>query len=196
MKYYSQFGEDEWLQKNGKIKEGGFYVDAGAGHAKLHSNTYLLERWFGWNGLCIDADARNGRAIMEFREALFTPVAVGPKDGEILTMYTAHSPDITTASENPPKGFRGNFKVPAFRLETILGWFDVKKVHLLSIDIEGLESAVLRDFDLKKYGVEIAIVEYKSVAGGNNSAEILEIMTKQGYKRIHATHNNLIFEPA
>ena len=39
-----------------KDRKGGIFVDVGAFHAKDGSNTYRLERDFGWTGLAIDAN--------------------------------------------------------------------------------------------------------------------------------------------
>jgi hypothetical protein len=49
---YSQAGQDEWVISH--IKQG-YYLEIGAYHPQLISNTYLLEQ-NGWEGLSIDID--------------------------------------------------------------------------------------------------------------------------------------------
>lgn len=54
MKYYSQFGEDEFLAP--LLPEKGWFVDVGAWDGKYLSNTFhFVEK--GWDGLEIEADA-------------------------------------------------------------------------------------------------------------------------------------------
>ena len=51
----SQFQQDLWaLQVNG-CKRGGYYVDIGANNGVHISNTYVLDHFQGWRGLCVDA---------------------------------------------------------------------------------------------------------------------------------------------
>lgn len=56
-KSYSQAGQDLWVidRLNGKV--GGSYLDCGANHPTLLSNTYLLESQYGWKGFLLDNDA-------------------------------------------------------------------------------------------------------------------------------------------
>src|SRR5690606_114765 len=58
LKYsYAFAGEDKVIEGllKPRITEPGFYVDVGANHPKLFSNTYGLYRK-GWRGICIDAN--------------------------------------------------------------------------------------------------------------------------------------------
>jgi len=50
--YYSQFGEDQILDKLLPEKKG-FFLDIGAGRPIRYSNTYLFYKR-GWNGILID----------------------------------------------------------------------------------------------------------------------------------------------
>ena len=54
-KYYSQWGEDLFIQEYFKDKEKGFYVDIGCFHPIMYSNTCLLFNK-GWSGINIDLD--------------------------------------------------------------------------------------------------------------------------------------------
>ena len=57
MKYYSQAGQDKWVDDFFKSKKDGYFLDIGAYDGIHLSNTYYLENELGWDGLCIDADA-------------------------------------------------------------------------------------------------------------------------------------------
>ena len=51
--YYSQWGEDLFIQKYFKDKIKGFYLDIGCFHPIMYSNTFLLFNK-GWSGINID----------------------------------------------------------------------------------------------------------------------------------------------
>jgi len=52
----SQMGQDLWaLSHAGCKKNRGYYVDIGSNSGEFISNTHLMDRVFGWGGLCVDA---------------------------------------------------------------------------------------------------------------------------------------------
>src|SRR5437763_2949890 len=58
-KFFSQKGQDRWVIENAfHHTRGGYFVEVGAGDGRTHSNTYALERDYGWRGVIIDACSR------------------------------------------------------------------------------------------------------------------------------------------
>ena len=56
MKYYSQINQDEYYINNIiSHKKNGRFLDIGAGDGILESNTYCLEKYLGWSGICVEA---------------------------------------------------------------------------------------------------------------------------------------------
>ena len=53
---YAQKGQDLWLLKFLQQQTGGFFVDLGASNGVISNNTFLLERRYGWRGICIEPD--------------------------------------------------------------------------------------------------------------------------------------------
>jgi hypothetical protein len=53
---YSQAGQDKWAFETLKELEGGHYLDIGANHPVIISNTYALETQKGWDGFLIEND--------------------------------------------------------------------------------------------------------------------------------------------
>ena len=51
---YSQFGQDLKVLSYHNNKSNGYFIEIGAGDGVLESNTYLLEKKYGWNGICVD----------------------------------------------------------------------------------------------------------------------------------------------
>lgn len=52
--FRSQFGQDFVFQKLGISNTPGYFVEVGANHPEVESNTFILEKVFGWTGLAID----------------------------------------------------------------------------------------------------------------------------------------------
>lgn len=54
--FTSQIGQDEWVVEVFKGKRGGTFLDVGCHETKNLSNTWALEKDFGWRGIAIDVD--------------------------------------------------------------------------------------------------------------------------------------------
>ena len=53
--YYSQDGQDRFLdQKFFKEKTAGTFIEVGANDGITYSNTYFLEKFRQWKGICIE----------------------------------------------------------------------------------------------------------------------------------------------
>ena len=53
---YSQVGQDDFVIETLNRKYGGVYVEIGAYHSKDISNTYLLEKDYGWSGVSFEIE--------------------------------------------------------------------------------------------------------------------------------------------
>src|SRR5262245_43652313 len=53
--FKGQKGQDRWvLMEVLRWQRGGFFLDLAAADGVTDSNTHVLERWFGWAGICIE----------------------------------------------------------------------------------------------------------------------------------------------
>ena len=84
-------------------------------------------------------------------------------------------------------------EVPSFTLETVLEKYNIHKIDILDIDVEGSELEVLDTFDYRKYNPRIIIIEYLTFGYIDNSKLILQHFEKMPYELIHTTCTNLIF---
>src|SRR5664280_1701555 len=52
--YFSQYRQDEFVDKFFNKKNAGFFIDIGAHDGVTFSNTFFLEKERGWSGICIE----------------------------------------------------------------------------------------------------------------------------------------------
>ena len=159
----------------------GFYVDVGAYHPKLFSNTYLFYKK-GWRGICIEPNPRMKKLFLIARPRdVFVSVGVGEnqelknsrnqgiKTKRVLEYFEFEDGAVNTFSaeqarknqEEAGRKLIGKRRIPVLPLKTILDRYLPKgqKIDLLSVDAEGMDLEVLRSNDWKKYRPEMIIAE-------------------------------------
>jgi len=193
---YAQSGEDviAWGELRmdcraplAMTKWKGFYVEVGAYHPKLFSNTYLFYKK-GWRGICIEPNPRMEKLFRIARPRdVFVNYGVGDvggvrlprsrhggqvarNDGNEEMEYfefedgAANTFSVEQARKNQEEAGRkliGKRRIPVLPLKTILDKYLPKgqKIDLLSVDAEGMDLEVLRSNDWKKYRPEMIIAE-------------------------------------
>ncbi len=201
---YSQDGEDMILRRLFEGKKQGFYVDVGAHHPFRFSNTCYFHRR-GWRGINIDP---NPDAISAFRrERPFdTNICVGVSDvAGSLAFHFFNEPALNTfdadlaAERARLPGYRllETQSVPVRRLDELLVEHLPKgqAIDFLSIDVEGLDLAVLRSGDWSRFRPHILLVEARErVLSAADRDPISTFAVAAGYQLIAKTLNTLIFE--
>lgn len=181
-----QFGEDEWILKNIKLPNSGLVVDVGADQPIFGSNTYLFEKYFGWDGISIDADLRVIDKLKSLRKNVIHSL-VSDHNGVERFAQTVEA-GISHVNKN------GNVDVQCRTLNNILEEYKVEQITLLDIDVEGHELEVCNGLNWDKYKPQIVVIEYISPAGGNIEHKIMQYFNNLGvYKLVHRTQANLIF---
>jgi hypothetical protein len=189
MNFNSQRQEDKWLYENNKIKPFGFFLDIGCAHPVINSNTKILED-LGWNGICIDADDTwNGDWINDRPESIYINCLI---DNSNNIEKDFHISDIHEISSLKVFGNGYLKKIKTKTIDSILKEYDVTKIDLVSLDIEGNELKALEGFNLDLYKPDIFIVEYKNLDGYN--FDVIEYLKNKSYDVIHRAEFNFILE--
>ena len=165
-KSYSFGGVDLLIQRFFRYKNKGVYIDIGCYHPLKGSNTYLLFKK-GWSGINVDLDSHAINLFNIFRPNDHNLRAdVSSKHGTAdLFTHHEHSAVQTIDPENAKKNYKGISKnniVETSTLNFIIqnSKFKNHKIDFLTIDIEGHEFEVLKEFDFKKYKSSIVVIEY------------------------------------
>ncbi len=187
-RHYSQYGEDVVLRDWFHRRPPGVFVDVGCYHPRKFSNTYWLYKR-GWRGVNIDIDPLK---IQAFRLTRPRDTNVLSGVGECETTATVYrfgkyglgttiDPDLAAATKEP---LREKQTVQVRTLESILAetpWKDAP-IDLLSIDVEGMDLAVLRGFDLDKHRPRLILIELHADAIGDVlTSDLHHHLTDHGY---------------
>lgn len=165
---HSQFGQDINIIKNiYKSKKNGFFIEAGAFDGVKDSNTFLLEKKFNWNGLCVEPNPILAQKLFKNRKCHCFENALY-KDDDLLL-------DFIDTAEFPAAGIGGFvmtnshkhisecpiIKVKTVKLENLLDKINAPKfIEYLSLDTEGSEYEILKNFDFNKYKIGYITVEH------------------------------------
>ena len=163
---YSYGGIDSLILNIFKNQKNGFYLDIGCGHPIKNNNTYLLNKK-GWSGINIDLDNENIDLFNSYRKRdVNLATAVSDKEGETdLYFYHSKSALNTISKENADFQKAKVSTIKKIKTQTInkiieLSPYKDKKIDFLSIDVEGSELSILKNFDFKKYSPKVIVVEY------------------------------------
>lgn len=163
----SQAGQDSWVFGEAfNEKRNGFFLDLGAHDGIYLSNTFLLERRYGWNGICVEANPDSFKKLSHNRNAVCVNVCLYSTEGSISfakrgVLGGIVSPDM----ENKDPGHQTGevITMETKTLESVLSENNApQEIDYLSIDIEGSEERVLAGFDFNTYRFKCITIERPS----------------------------------
>lgn len=191
------------LQRIFADKQSGFYVDVGAHHPRLFSNTYFFYKR-GWSGLNIEPNPDVIR-VFKAERGRDINLQLGISDHAAdLTYYCFDEPALNTFDTvlvksrlaTTPYKVVGTCIVQVQRLEFILGKYlpPNARIDFLSIDVEGLDFAVLKSNDWRRFRPACVLVEsLETSLEDAMHCEIFLFMKSHGYELFAKTFNTLIF---
>ena len=186
----SQILQDLFVAFKLNFQKNGFFVEFGATNGLNLSNTHLLEKQLDWSGILVEpskkfhAELRNNRNChIDFRCVyknsgnfiVFNEV----EEGELSTIHEYSNED--GHSSNRKKGLK--YEVETITLENLLVKYNSPNViDYLSIDTEGSEYDILKDFNFEKYTFKIITVEHNFT---KNREKIKNLLESKGYVRVY-----------
>jgi len=204
---YSQNYQDKWIaavaHHNGWDKAGGFFLDLGAFNGLKCSNSALVEKKFGWKGVCVEARPVAG-AFSE-RNCLLVTRALSKETGQEVTFYG--TPGTQLQHINKQSIDRADDKGEVIKTVNVPDLFDCVNstdtspstvhekckgvpgsmqipsfINFISLDIEGQGLNVLKTFPFHKVSVGAWVVENDDNAENNKAADA--IFKENGYIRV------------
>ena len=185
----SQFRQDLFILSQLDFKKNGFFVEFGASDGIQGSNSYLLEKNFGWDGILAEPVKSWHERLNLSRSVNIESKCLWKVSGEkLLFNEIDEMKQLSTidsfADSDSNASFRKNgnrYLVETISLLDLLDKFNAPKyIDYLSLDTEGSEYEIIKDFDFEKYKFKIITCEH------NNSSirqDIFHLLESKGYKR-------------
>ena len=173
----SQYRQDLFALKELKIKKNGFFVEFGATDGVSGSNTFLLEKEFGYKGILAEPNPKQRKNIEKKRNAIIVEECVWAKSGENLKL--TDNGDLSTVDLHKNNKF--SFTVKTISLTDMLKKHNAPSlIDYLSIDTEGSEFDILSSHDFSKYNFSVITVEHNHT---DQREKIYNLLSKNGYQR-------------
>ena len=186
----SQLGQDVLALCVNGLSDKGFFVEFGATDGLKLSNSFLLEKDFGWNGILCEPAKVWHSDLNDNRSCSIDTRCVSSHSDRLVDFAESPDAELSTIFEfrdqdSHLKSRRGSsaYQVKTVSLRDLLLTHNAPvKVNFLSIDTEGSEYLILKDFDFTEYKFDLICVEHNHTS---NREKIYQLLTANGYKRIH-----------
>lgn len=184
----AQLDQDLFVLCQSQKKTGGFFVEFGATNGVGLSNTFLLEKHFGWTGILAEP-GRSWHAELETnRSASIDKRCVYSKTGVTLEFVDASEHELSTIADFAQGDHHSHsrrdsqrYLVDTVSLNDLLSMHDApEKIDYLSVDTEGSELEILNAFDFSRYDVRIITVEHNYTKSRDN---IYDLLKRNGFNR-------------
>lgn len=188
----SQISQDLFVLYFTQQKKDGYFIEIGACDGKHLSNTFALEKK-GWTGIICEP-SRFWHQKMKNRKCVLSKKAVFSESGKKLMFNEVPKyPELSGCNDYLENDNNSKLRkdFTSYEVETISlndlikKHLDNKQIDYISIDTEGSEFEILKDFDFKKHQVEIFTIEHNFLEGKRD--KIFKIMTENDYKRVFET---------
>jgi FkbM family methyltransferase len=199
---YSQLGQDLWILESTNFKHNGYFIDIGAYDGIYHSNTYLLEIDYGWNGVCVEPSYKYEDLCHNRKCSLSNKLVYSQDNIDIEFYETPYNMELSGI----PKHFnndghqntRANFIAKTINtvcLTTLCQQYNSPSViDYLSIDTEGSELFILQHHDFDQYRFNYISIEHNRCIEYRKNIENF-LNSKQYYldtsERFAIVNNNL-----
>ena len=203
---HNSWHHEEWIIRDFfQDRRGGVFVDVGASHYRISSNTYHLEHELGWSGVAVEPMRHFEADYVAHRpRTRFLAFFASDRSDEDVTMYTygedfaASSSDRNFAERNGDSANETLRRVvtPTATLDVLLARAGIEAFDFLSMDIELAEPKALAGLDIERFRPALVCIE----AHAEVRQQIIDYFARHGYvavgKYLRVDPINLYFRPA
>lgn len=191
---FSQHGQDLFVIEALGGLQGGYFLDSGASDGVRVSNTLMLERNFGWSGICVEPNSAFFAQLVRNRSAVCLNCCIFDRDDEvefleagtlggILESYDPSHLAFVRATGQAPTAIDGTLNTTrktARSLRSILrDCAAPATIDYWSLDTEGSELAILKSFPFDEFSFRILTVEHNFLPV---RGEIRRFLASRGYR--------------
>ena len=214
---WAQNGQDLYLDSIFRGRHGGVFMEIGGFDGETFSNTLFFERERGWGGLLIEANPiAFSQIVQRDRQCLAVHACIG--DAPNITLHLAGGrttssevlsrdqarrmhrdafravPKHDGSGKTPLRdtrsweGYGTKHVVSCYPVKLLLHWAEISRIDLLSVDMEGSEMILLRQFPWGAVPVETVLIEAQYKA-----AEIEAVMVSHGYCQVGQVGQDAVY---
>jgi len=183
--YKSQKGQDKWvIFEILRRKRKGYFLDLAAADGITHSNSYALEKRYKWKGICIEPNPIFFNQLKENRDCICENVVISDQNEKVkFRIDNGQLGGIVAEDTDNNQKIRGEeleqatiIDLEATTLESILIRNNAPDIiDYFSLDVEGSEERIIRNFNFKNYRFNCITVERPTKL-------VNEILFKNDYK--------------
>ena len=184
----SQLRQDLFVLSELGFKKNGYFVDFGATNGFDISNSYLLETKFNWKGILVEPSKKWHSKLKKNRKVNINTDCLWSETGKKLIFNEVSDGELSTIDEfsstdkHKDKRLYGKkYKVSTISLKDLLIKYNAPKlIDYLSIDTEGSEFEILKNFDFNNFKFRVITCEHNF---SDNREKIYKLLTDNGYIR-------------
>lgn len=185
-----QLFQDLWAWWESGLKRGGYFVEFGAASGVKLSNTYLLEKSAGWDGILAEPHPKFQASLAANRSCFMTDKCVYSVTGQRLKFLAvrygelSRLADVSPDDEHEKQGKRSagsEVEVETISLDDLLETAKAPKlIDYMSVDTEGSEYEILSAFDFERWKVRLLTVEHNRTSARE---KLYKLLTDNSYRR-------------
>lgn len=191
---YAQIFQDLFALHMSGGKRGGFFVEVGTGDGILISNTYLLEKVYGWQGIVVEPNPVFHQSLLNNRACAVMTDCVLDVTGRTVSFDCTLEPEFSGI--NQELGDRPVSSSDVAERERPVQTIELTTVSLndlltranapaqidfLSLDVEGAELTILSTFDFDRWQIGCLTIEHNFDA---RREDIYKLLESKGYYRV------------
>ena len=193
----AQIAQDLFALAFAENSSTGFFVEFGATDGVSLSNTWLLEKKLGWEGILAEPAKTWHNALKSNRNCSIDTRCVAKKSGlkyQFLEVESSNdsSPELSSIEEFASNGDwasdirlknSNRYEVETISLNDLLDHYNApREIEFLSLDTEGSELEILQAFDFSNHRIRSICVEHNYVK--ENRQKINTLLLREGYKQV------------
>lgn len=186
----AQISQDIFALIMNDFAHDGYFVEFGATDGEYLSNTWLLEKHYNWDGILAEPARHWRERLLQNRSCNISNLCVWRQSGEKLRFSEPRAAELAQLSDVGASDMHHKARANSleYNVETItlLDLLDLykapKNIEYLSIDTEGSELEVIKNFDFEKYTFNCITIEHNYQTEVRD--RIYDILLGQGYVRI------------
>ena len=171
----SQICQDWFVLESLNYKKNGYFVEIGAASGVELSNTFLLEKKYEWDGILSEPSPGWKDSLESNRDCKKDYRCVYSESGKIVNFNQTVEKEYSTISDfsnlDKHQSKRRNFtqyEIETISLNDLLKEYTAPlEIDYLSIDTEGSEYEILKNFDFEKYSFKAITVEHNNTCQQN-----------------------------